>query len=161
MQQLPVKHPEIGREFEAGKSTFHMTEHAFSAMPLDQGHEQNNEMVKGGGGAIGLTENPQTLRRWMFGGPQIARVVHEFEESVYMTTSEQSKHHEQVPSFQTKFKTHVQSMVDMITELGNPFSDESKELVSVSSKDVADVSVVKTVNEVKDVGVQQYQTFVK
>ena len=58
MQQLPVKHPELVREFEAGKFTFQKTENAFSAMPLDQGHEQNNEMVKGDGGAIGLTENP-------------------------------------------------------------------------------------------------------
>jgi len=31
----------------------------FSAMPLDQAYEQNNEKVKGSGGAIGLTENLQ------------------------------------------------------------------------------------------------------
>ena len=117
-------------------------------MPLDQGHEQNNEMVKGDGGAIGLTENPQALRRWMTGGPQIARLVHEFEETINTATAEQSKHHEQVPIFQAKFITHVQSMVDTIIELGNPFSDESNELVSLSSKDVADKSVVKTVNEI-------------
>ena len=161
MQQLPVKHPELVSEFEAGKFTFQKTENAFSAMPLDQGHEQNNEMVKGDGGAIGLTENPQALRRWMTGGPQIARLVHEFEESINTATAEQFKHHEQVPSFQAKFKTHVQSMVDTISELGNPFSDESNELVSLSSKDVADKSVVKTVNEIKDIGIRQYQTFVK
>ena len=118
-------------------------------------------MVKGDGGAIGLTENPQALHRWMTGGPQIARLVHEFEETINTATAEQFKHHKQVPSFQAKFKTHVQSMVDTITELGNPFSDESNELVSLSSKDVADKSVVKTVNEIKDIGIRQYQTFVK
>ena len=34
------------------------TTNRFSAMPVDQAHEQNNEHVKGSGGAAGLTENP-------------------------------------------------------------------------------------------------------
>lgn len=52
-------------------------------------------------------------------------------------------------------------MVDTITEFGNPFLDDSKELVCLSSKDVADVTVVTTVNEIKAIGLQQYQLFVK
>ncbi len=39
-------------------------------------------MVKGDVGAIGLTENPNALRRWMTGGPQIANLVNEFETSI-------------------------------------------------------------------------------
>ena len=31
-------------------------------MPLDQAHEQENKMVKGSGGAVGLTENPVAFR---------------------------------------------------------------------------------------------------
>lgn len=34
----------------------------FSSMPLDQAHEQENKMVKGSGGAVGLTENPVAFR---------------------------------------------------------------------------------------------------
>lgn len=34
----------------------------FSSMPLDQAHEQANKMVKGSGGAVGLTENPVAFR---------------------------------------------------------------------------------------------------
>lgn len=51
MQHLPILHPELAKEFEAGKFTFTKTSRAFSAMPLDQGHEQNNQIVKGDGGA--------------------------------------------------------------------------------------------------------------
>ena len=80
MQELEVKHPELVNEFSAGKFTFQKTNNSFSALPLGQAHEQNNEIVKGDGGAIGLTENPQALRRWMIGGPEIARVVHELED---------------------------------------------------------------------------------
>ena len=34
---------------------------AFSAMALDQAHEQINACVKGDGGVVGLTENPSAL----------------------------------------------------------------------------------------------------
>ena len=33
-----------------------------STISIDQAHEQNNAMVKGDGGAVGLTENPATLQ---------------------------------------------------------------------------------------------------
>ena len=38
------------------------TGNKFSAMPLDQAHEQENKMVKGAGGAVVLTENPVAFR---------------------------------------------------------------------------------------------------
>jgi len=51
----------------------------FSALPIDQAHEQNNALIKGDGGAVGLTENPSALHRWMVAGPEVSRVVEEFE----------------------------------------------------------------------------------
>lgn len=38
------------------------TKNSFSAMPLDQAHEQENKVIKGVGGAVGLTENPVAFR---------------------------------------------------------------------------------------------------
>lgn len=46
----------------------------FSSIPIDQAHEQNNACIKGDGGAVGLTDNPSALRRWMVAGPEVARV---------------------------------------------------------------------------------------
>ena len=51
-------------------------------MALDQFHEQSNKCIKGDGGVVGLTEDPAALRRWMLAGPEISRVVAEFEESM-------------------------------------------------------------------------------
>ena len=34
---------------------------------------------KGDGGAVGLTENPQALERWMIIGPELSRHIQEFE----------------------------------------------------------------------------------
>ncbi len=78
MAELPEKHPEISRKFNAGHFTVQKTKRVFSSIPLDQAHEQNNACVKGDGGAVGLTEDPSALRR-MVDGPEVARVIGEFE----------------------------------------------------------------------------------
>ena len=72
MVALPKTHPDVYREFNAGHFTVQKTERIFSSIPIDQAHEQNNALVKGDGGAVGLTENPSALRRWMVAGPEVA-----------------------------------------------------------------------------------------
>ena len=49
----------------------HKTDNTFSAMAIDQCHEQNDAIIKGSGGAVSLTDNPPALRRWMVAGPKI------------------------------------------------------------------------------------------
>jgi len=51
------------------------TRNKFSCIPIDQGHEQNSELVKGSGGAVGITENPVAFKRWMVAGPEEARLL--------------------------------------------------------------------------------------
>ena len=63
MTILTKKHPEVEAEFKSGNFVVHKTSNKFSAMALDQAHEQNNALVKGSGGAIGLTGNPGALKR--------------------------------------------------------------------------------------------------
>ena len=58
---------------------FPKTSKRFSAMPLDQAHDQNNAMLKDSGEAIGLTENPAALKRWMVSGPEQTRLIAKFE----------------------------------------------------------------------------------
>ena len=60
MTLLSKTHPDIYREFNAGNFTVQKTKRVFSAMPIDQAHEQNkaheqnNAHVKGDGSAVGL-----------------------------------------------------------------------------------------------------------
>lgn len=75
MKTLP---PSIRAEFKKNW-VFLKGRRPFSAMPLDQAHEQNNEKVKHSGGAIGLTTNPAALKRWMIAGPEQARILDEIE----------------------------------------------------------------------------------
>ena len=62
MMTLAEKHPHVLAEFKSGHFVVHKTSNKFSAMALDQCHEQNNAMVKGSGGAIGLTGNSGALK---------------------------------------------------------------------------------------------------
>ena len=63
MMNLNDKHPDVLAEFKSGTFVVHQTSNKFSAMSIDQCHEQNNAVVKGSGGAIALTGNPEALRR--------------------------------------------------------------------------------------------------
>ena len=62
MENLP---PSIHNEFhEYGYwVVIHKTKNCFSAMPIHQAHEQNNAIVKGSGGSVGLTQNPPAFRK--------------------------------------------------------------------------------------------------
>ena len=50
----------------------------FSAIALDKDHKT------GGGGAVGLTNNPSALRRWMVAGLETARMVEEIKKQVFL-----------------------------------------------------------------------------
>jgi len=61
MITLEVTHPDVHEKFLEGKFTVKKTARTFSAIAIDQAHEQNNASVKGDGGAVGLTENLAAL----------------------------------------------------------------------------------------------------
>ena len=53
------------------------------------------------------------------------------------------------------------SLVQVIRDLGNPFIDDSDELVSLDTRVVLDESVVKTVRTVTTLGKEQFITYHK
>ena len=55
--------------------------HAFLSIPLDQVHEQKNEIVKGDGEAMSLAANSYILLLWMVCGPEVSRLINEFKSS--------------------------------------------------------------------------------
>ena len=83
-------HPSVYTHFSEGRFVAHRTTRSFSGMALDQAHEQLNALVKGEGGAVGLTENAAALSRWMFAGPEISRMIQEFEG---FSQQPESEHH--------------------------------------------------------------------
>ena len=161
MIELEEKHPDVYRQFTQGDFVVRKTQHVFSAIALDHAHEQSNDDLKDDGGVVGLTENPEALSKQVAAAPEIIRMLHEFESDVKTNkVSENTRHHDQIPSVQIKFQKHVQLLQDTIKEWGNPFMEESEDLVAIDTKDVADPQAITILKSLKDAGNQQYDDYV-
>ena len=74
--------------------------------------------------AVGLTENPAALQRWMVSGPEMACLVGKCEASIEEKKEYDTRHHEQTK--QLAFVAQdVKASSGAIEYLGNPFCGES------------------------------------
>ena len=161
MCTLLCKHPAVFQQFSQGAFVVHKSPRVFSSIAMDHAHEQANASVKGDGGAVCLTESPGALLRWSVAGPELARMMQEFEEAIPSVTKEDTRHHEQTPGVQVLFKKDVTSLVSAIEEVGNPFEEDSKDLYALDSKVIMGGHVIQTVKNVVAIGQKQYNTFVE
>ena len=157
---LQSTHPSVFKYFIGGSFVVHKTTKLFSSIALYHCHEQVNAIVKGEGGAVGLTENPAALRRWMVAGPELSRMVQEFEGG-NSSKEENVTHHEQKPAVQNAFSKDVLNTVSSYEELGNPFLEEGENLMAIHTKDIMDDAVVRTVCNARKIGEEQFNLFIK
>ena len=160
MVTLKDVHPTVFAEFMKGNFVVKKTERRFSAIAIDQAHEQNNASVKDDGGAVGLTENPAALRRWMVSGPEMARVIEEFEASTEKRKCLDFRHHEEAKHVQKKFTQNVEDLAKAIEEMGNPFTENSNDLLVLDSRDLADPAIIDSVRKIEKLGQEQYDIYV-
>ena len=158
MRALQQTAPDVFAQFVKELFTVHKSPRQFSAIAIDQAHEQNNGMVKGDGGAVGLTENPGALRRWMITGPEIARLVNEFGVLTKVAALGED-HHEVQRSFQVSFFKDVKSLVAAMEDLGNPFLEESEDLIVLDTKEIAGPAAVTSLRQMEALGREQCNTF--
>ena len=107
-------------------------------------------MVKGDSGAVGLTEHPNALRRWMLSGPEMARLVNEFEAGMAPDTgtNENFEHHEEDRRFQVSFFEDVKSLAAAVEDLGNPFVEETGDLFTLDTKVIAEEPAVSRMHHI-------------
>ena len=167
MECLETEIPAIVAEFKNGNFVVNKTNRAFSSLPIDQAHEQNNKIVKGDGGAIGLTESSTQLLRWMASGPEMSRIINDIELSQELVRNiaiqeeqEDLHHHEQMKGVQNTFRNQVNAVCSTIEEMGNPFADQTGDLFVLDTRDIADSKIDETVRTVEQLGKDQYQQFV-
>ncbi|CAB4035903.1 Hypothetical predicted protein, partial [Paramuricea clavata] len=139
--------------------------HRYSAIPIDQAHEQENKVVKASGGAVGLTKNPVAFRRWMTAELELARPLRQYENGYLHDDDPQNpanfEHHEQGLAAQKSFQRQVHSLSNTIRKIGNPFLDDFPELVTLDSRNCANEAVVNTIRTLEDTGTKKDQEYVK
>ncbi|KAK3880703.1 hypothetical protein Pcinc_014858 [Petrolisthes cinctipes] len=164
LMDLIDKHPEVLAKFKSGKFVVHKTSNKFSAIAIDQCHEQNNAVIKGPGGAIGLTGNPGALRRWMVAGPEISRITTEFEEHAIRgyggTPNIGNLHHDQAPKVQAAFMKEVRALITVFQEMGNRFLENTQDLLVLVTRDIMGNPVAETVRKVECLDEEKYTKFV-
>ena len=65
------------------------------------------------------------------------------------------QHHKEGASAQEKFRKQASSLIKVVNEYGNPFMDDCKELLVISTPDSVDDLVVKGVGEMESLGKEQ------
>ena len=98
-------------------------------------------------------------------GPEVARVIDEFKSSEEQTKKQQSegldfRHHEQMAGVQTAFQRQVKSLCNTVEEMGNPFVEESDDLLMLDTRNILDASVVETIKMIEELGKTQYEAFI-
>ena len=125
-------------------------------MPVVQAHEQNNELVIGFGGSVGLVENSSALRKWMIAGPEQARLLKVFEQFILNVEKSNFTMNVLCSKNITRAGTKI-NVVQAISKIGNSFLDATPELLVLETIDVLKF----TMNQLPRITLAQYMNPLK
>ena len=105
--------------------------------------------------------------------PELARYIHEFEAALPFNDEDEeyddddddeikdkdSKHHEQSNSRQQLFCVQVLNLVKVFHTMGNPFKEETKDLMVLDTHDILDEDAIKSVSTIETLGLNQFNDF--
>ena len=90
-------------------------------------------------------------------------VVNEFEDEIKRASKNDvnTNYHEEHGSFQEKTFKDVKALVTSMEDLGNPFMEESKELLVLDTKEIVSSEALTTLREIEAIGKRQSDNFTK
>ena len=156
MSQLQLNHPGVYEQFLKGKFSVQKSNRKFSRIAADQ----MNANIKEVGGAIGLTENETALQRWLICGPEISRLLDEFE-SINEGVNHVREHHDFSDSVQSIFQKEVKSLLSALEDVGNPFDDDSNDLFALQTKTVVTETSAQNLNKLENVREKQFRDIIE
>ena len=129
-------------------------------MALDQVHEQNNEFIKGVGGATHLVNrsDESALIRWELCGSELAKMISDFEDLSKKGggASTIKKHHEDNESFRSRFSKDLNQVITGFC--CNPF--DLSFLTAINNTNITfPEEVSQTTLSICDAGEEQFQQF--
>ncbi len=92
----------------------------------------------------------------------MARLIGEFQTSdEKKKQSTETCHHEQKQHIQSAFARDMQSLTEVFEELGNPFLEDSEDLLVLDSRNIVDTALSDTFKDIEQLGLDQYETYVE
>ena len=130
----------------------------FSLIAMNHNHERKNVIGKGVGGA---REDDEALRRWCVCGPEVARVLKEFEacRTPIKELTVVKEHHKANTLAQKTFMIDVKNLTTAFEESGNPFTEDSKDSYSLESKEVKNDKLVFMVLNIEKIGQEEFKDY--
>ena len=154
--------PDVYKEFCNGHFVISKTENPFSSIAIDQAHEQNNAVIKGAGGAVGLISQDMdaALRRWEIADPEVVRLLNEYEKCHRIGPEiDIGKHHEDYPAFQKMFFADMNNLFDCFNDICNPFEED--ELIVLDTGEVMTPEIQSCLGNLLEMNAEKYQNFRK
>ena len=154
--------PDVYKEFCNGHFVISKTENPFSSIAIDQAHTQNNAVIKGVTGAVGLLSQDidAALRRWEIAGPDVVRLLNKYEKCHRIGPEiDIGKHHEghHYPAFQKIFFTDVNNLFNCFKDIYNPF--EENELIVLDTGEVMTLEIQSCLGNLLEMNKEKYQNF--
>ena len=151
-----TKHSDVGAGYKTLAGNLEKF-YKLGCMPTDLSLPQIDEGNGIEGTLIMGKANPNALRRWMLSGPEMARLVNEFEAGMVPDTGtkENSQHHEEHRSFQVTFFKAMKSLVAAVEDLENPLLEETGDLFTLDTKVIAEQSAVSRMRHIESLQKEQ------
>ena len=155
MINLKRDHPEIYKEFKAGKFVGQLSNREFSAMSLDQIHEHLNKDIKEVYGIFRDTTKQEFFNILRVAGPEVCRILNDMEQVIqHVNSTNVTLHREDNDHERKMFNKDVKELKNCFED--NPFLDRSSDLIQIHSGAVMSTEVVKSLREAEKVGMEQY-----
>ena len=89
-------------------------------------------------------------------GPEVARVIAEFEAVMPSSKGSIPKHHDQSPSVQKRFAADTKAFVIAFQEAENPFKEVSDEIIILNTKEVLSEDIARCIMCAHEEGNKQH-----
>ena len=63
--------------------------------------------------------------------------------------------------YQVSFAQDVQSLTDIIEQMGNPFTENSSDLIILDTRDIADPAIIERVHQIEKLRTDRYELYVQ
>ena len=97
----------------------------------------------------------------MVSGPEVCRVIEEFQSIVNFPEKLTSdSHHEEMPGKQKKFHNNVNNFLTVMRDNGNPFCDDSGDLTTLDTKVIMSEKSKENLQSLHSLGKGQFSKYV-
>ena len=98
----------------------------------------------------------------MIAGPEVSHLVAQDEVACGTKDyTQHTSHHEESERAQKVFLENVEKLSQAMNDMGNPFQEESRDLLSLDSKDIADPTAAALIGTHLEKGKVRFQEFMK